>query len=454
VRLRHTALVLGLAGSLVASACSSGDNGTIQLITGEETDTFTETPVPTSLEIQTLDTSGNLTTIGSYALPTATIDLGSQNEGTVATIEVTGLANGTPVVFGASLPLLFGALASTTQPIFVQRVGEFARLPNPLSDDRQAPILGDVQGQYLFVGGGSLASIATTTQLYDFGAFAPLGAPPTLPFAPLSAVFEGTIAWLFGDGGTASYFDLSGQDATTTIPALPGASFADIAGGATVVGDNGVQFVVGATRTTGEPTTAVLEIDPNDTSNSNYPNGGPTWITLSAPRLGAAAAWVTGVGFVVVGGSPTAPGAEIVKSGATAGTALAYPPDPSTFAGATALSAQTVLVAGGLTSGGAGAARTIDLGCMTQCAPFPWATPFSVALASTQAFTMSATEAFVVGNELFTGATHAYTVTASTVTEVATKVPHANATAIWSPVGSIALVGGSDLIETFVVLSN
>jgi hypothetical protein len=229
------------------------------------------------------------------------------------------------------------------------------------------------------------------------------------------------------------------------------------------VGDNGVQFIVGATRTTGAPTSAILEIDPNNTSNSNYTlAGGPTWVNLSAPRLGAAAAWVAGRGLVVAGGSATAPGVEIVgvvSDGGNGnpltvtptGSPLAYPPDDTMSAGATALSSATVLLAGGLSATANDATpRTINLACASACSLSPWATSLPILMESAQAFTMSATEAFVVGSELFSGVTHAYTVTSAAVTEIPTKVPHANATAVWSPVGSIAIVGGSELIETFV----
>jgi hypothetical protein len=459
LRRRGSSLVLALLGLLpFASSCSSSDSGSIQLVTGGETDTFTQSPVPTTLTVQAVDTSGNVTTLASAPLSAATIDLGQQDESTIATIEVTG-SNSTGdsrIVFGASVPLIFGGLNGVTVPIFVQRVGQLARVPGGIGDTRQVPLLANVQGEYLFAAGGFPTSLATTTELYDFGGFSLLSSPPTLPLSPQSVAFVGTVGWFFASDGTATYFDLS-SGSSVSIPALAGGSFADIAGGATIVGDNGVQFIVGATRTSGTPTSAILEIDPNDTSNASYQNGGPTWLALSAPRLGAAASWVTGTGLVVVGGSATAAGVEVLaESGttgttATKGTGLLYPPDPSAFAGATTLSPSTVLVAGGVSATGTDpGVRTIDLGCMTSCSPNAWATPLTVPLGTAQAFTMSASEAFVVGNEVLTGATHTYTVTSTAMTEVPTKVTHTNARALWSPVGSIALVGGSDSIETFV----
>ena len=439
-----------LVTSCLGAACSSSDNGSIQLVTGEETDTFTRPPAPTKLRVDAVDSSGHVTTLSTTPLPAATVDLGTQSEATVAALEVTGLdASGNRIVFGESLPLLFGGLAGMTVPVFVQRVGELARLPGPLSDARRAPLLAQVQGQYVFVGGGAEASTAATTQLYDFGQLAPLPSPPTLPLVPQSVAFVGTVAWLIGSTGAADYFDFS-SNGQAALQAPAGGSFADVAGGLTVIGDNGVQFIVGATRTSGAATATVLEIDPNDTSNPNYPFGGPTWLTLTAPRLGAAATWVPGRGLVVIGGSGSAAGAELVSPGSTKGSALPYPPDPSGAGGATALSNEIVLVAGGYSATGDAGARTIDLTCTAQCAPVVWEPALPVPILFAQAFTIDPANAFVVGSEVLTGRTHAYRLTSATATEVPTKVPHSNARAIWSPVGSVVLFGGSDLMESFV----
>jgi hypothetical protein len=420
-------------------------------VTGGETDTFTRAPAPTRLRVDAIDSSGHLTTLSTTPLPATTIDLGSQSASTVATLNVTGLdATGARVVFGASLPLLFGGLSGLDLPVFVQRVGELARLPGPLGDARPAPLLAQIQGQYLLVVGGADASLARSTQLYDFGQMAPLSSPPALPLAPQSMALVGTVAWLLGSGGAASYFDFasSGQG---SITAPAGGSFADVAGGSTVAGDKGVQLIVGATRTTGTPTAAVLQIDPNDTSDTNYPFGKPTWLTLTAPRLGAAATWVSGRGLVVVGGSASAHGVEIVAAGTSRGSALPYPPDDSVAAGATALSGDAVLVAGGFSvTGGDPGARTVDVACVAQCAPATWEATLPVPIVNAQAFTIDPANAFVVGNELLGGSTHAFRLTSTTATEVPTKVPHSNARATMSPLGSIVVFGGSNLIESFV----
>jgi hypothetical protein len=448
----------------LAAACSSKDSGTVQVIITDPT-TFTATPPVTTLIVSALDTSGDpATTLATATLPATAIDLGVQNENDVDAIEITGTdATGVERVFGRSLPVQYGQLVGATLPIFVQRVGELAALPgDPLSDSRQSPTVSMFEGQYLFVGGGSDPSLATTSQIYDFAQFAPLPQPPTLPSAPLSIAFVGTVGLFIDGSGSARYFDFSSGGSSDPLTPLAGGSFADVAGGATVIADDGTEFIVGATRTT-TATSAVLEINPNDTSNSAYPYGNLKWLSLTENRLGAAATWVTGFGLVVTGGSMSASGVEVLAlpqttsataaAVATLGKALPYPPDPSVGAGATTLTVNTVLLAGGISPALVdGGVRQIDLGCPSSCVPTQWEASLPVAIVSAQAFTLPSggPPAFVVGNAPFSGTTHAYLLTTAAATEVKTKITHTNATAALSPLGSIVLVGGANDIESFV----
>jgi hypothetical protein len=439
----------------LAFACSTTDNGTLQILTTEP-NTFTGPPAVTTLTVEAIDSSGNATKLATASLPTSSIDLGKQDETTFAAIEVTGSdANGIPLVRGSSLAVQFGGLAGGTLPLFVQRLGDLVPLPgSQVSDSRQSPVISVFQDQFLFVGGGS--SAGASSELYDFLQFAPVPSPPTLPRIPASVAFVGTSAVLIDTGGKATYFDFSGSYAPYDLPPPAGGSFADVAGGATVISDlNGTQFIVGATRLTGAPTSAVLQIQlPTDTSNPPP----LAWLASSAKRLGAAATWVSGRGLVVAGGSSAAPGAELFSSegGSTnaaspTASALPFPADASLGAGATALDTQTVLLAGGITPDLQDAgARTLDLGCASSCTPKPWTPAFATAIWGAQAFTLGPAEGFVVGNAPLGGATHAYRLTTTAATEVPTAVPHTNARAAWSPVGSIVLVGGAGDIESFL----
>jgi hypothetical protein len=438
-----------------ALGCTSSAQGTIQLITDEEAGTFTKSPAPTELQVMAVESADASAVLATAALPTSTIDLGqlAANAAPVS-INVSGLdAKGTRRVFGASLPLQYGALADVSVPIFVQRTGEFARLPGPLGDSRAAPTLAVVQGEYLLIAGGSDSSLSETTQLFDFGAFGALGTPPSLPRVPKSIALSGTIAWLIDETG-GTYFDFSDSE-QLAIPVPPMGSFADVAGGATVIDSTGAQYIVGGTRTSGAASAKVLKVDPNDTSNAAYPYGNPSWLTLTAPRLGAAAAWVEGFGLVVAGGNDKGAGGagvEVVRSGSTSGAALPFPSDSSAGAGAAALDEHDVLLAGGETAALADpGVRAIDLDCTPSSSSSCIKTWGSLprVLATAQAFSWTVADALVVGNETTTGATHAFRLTPKGVTEVATKVGHTNARAVWSPVGTVVLFGGANVIESF-----
>lgn len=411
----------------------------LDIVTGDETDTFSRAPAPVELRVDSVDSSGNKSTLATLHLPATTIDLGSRDQSTVATLQVTGTdSDNNRVVYGQSIPLQFGALDGLTVPIFVQRTGELAGMPGPLSDARPEPELAVFAGRYLFVGGGSDATLATATQLYDFAAFAPLVAPPLLPRVPRSVAFVGVVALLIDDAG-ASSFDFS-QNTSSDATAPAGGSFGDVAGGATVFASDGSQYVVGATRTTGAPTSAVLAFDANGT---------PSWASLTEPRLGAAATWVQGRGLVVAGGSASGAGVEIVGPGAAMGYTLDYPADASTASGAATLDSGHVLLAGGTTlAGDSAGVRAIDLMC-AQCAPTPWGA-LPVTLSPAQVFASDASDALIVGDDS-AGTTHVFRATPTgPAQEVGTRVPHTGARAIVSPVGSVVLFGGASEIESFV----
>jgi len=471
--LRYRSLCLP-AFLALASCTSNQPSGALKIVTGEETDVFTRAPVPATLVVDSYAWSGSgtalsSTTLATVTLPATTVDLGSQPETTPSILTVTGLtsedAGAERVFFGATIPMDFGVLDGYQNwPVFVQRTGELARMPNPPSDTRTAPTLSIVSGRDLFVGGGSESASAATTQLYDLAVVQPYTAPPTLPVVPRSVVFDGNVGWLF-DLTSAAYFDLS-SGATSTISLPSGGSSSDIAGGATITDSSGVFYVVGGTRVSGV-SALVLEVDTANTSQSAYANGVPTWLTLNAPRLGAAATWVAGYGLVVIGGNTTADGAgvESIENGGTVGVPGAFAADSTTGSGAAAIDSHRVLVAGGVLSDGATDAgvRVLDLTCRQNCAPTPCLASLPSALGSAQVFDIDSVGAIVVGDDL-AGTTHVVRIaspdaswTSCSATEIPTKVAHTRARAVLSPPslivpGSFLLVGGAagGEIEAFV----
>jgi hypothetical protein len=444
------------AASLAPLACSSAEGGTLQLVTGEETDTFSQAPVPASLVVDSIDSSGSTTQVATASLPANAVDLGSFDPTAAGIIQVSGFTAaadagatlGNRILAGQSIVVLFGDLSGATLPVFIQRTGEMARLPDPPSDARPSPVTGVIEGRYVVVTGGTDPALAPTTMIYDLGSLSPVSPAVTLPITPTSMAIVGFIGWLINEAGVYQY-DFAGGTATSiTLPS--GGSVSDISGGSTVSAPDGSQYIVGATRATGPPTQAVLAID----SNNN-----PSWLTLADPRVGAAATWVPSVGLVVTGGSATAHGAEVIAvastTGASTGSPYAYPPDPSVGAGATALDGTHVLVAGGTLNGVTGAGvRVIDLSCTSGCSPSPWQ-PLGAPIGGAQAFAINTSSAVVAGSEppwsATPGLTHVYEVTSSASTEVPTKVAHTQAATIASPigvVGSVLLFGGAPAIES------
>lgn len=452
----------------VLSACSSTDTGTIQILIGEETDTFTATPVPSQIVISALDTSGDLTTLATASYPTTSIDLGQQNENTVANIQVEGEdPSGNELIFGQSVQVQYGAIASSTLPVFVQRVGENARVPNPLADSRSLPTLATLSSRFLIVAAGSDSSLSSTTVVYDFAQFDEVSSPPTMPVVPSSMAIVGTVGLLISSGspGSAAYFDFSGSSPTVTGVDPPGNApftWGDVAGGQTIYDTSGYIYVVGATQTSGSPTTAILQINTNDLSNTAYPTGNLAWVQLSEPRRGASAAMVPGVELVVAGGSASAAGVEILPVGKPMGTPCNYPFDPSVGSGMAELAnggTQFLIAGGALPASGADAGtqsagvRVVDVSnCVGDTyKPTPWSS-LPEPLTNCSVFSLnSGAQGFLVGSEIG-GLTHTFVLNSTAAIEIPTKVPHTNAVGFLSPVNSVLIVGGNDAgeFESFI----
>ncbi len=315
---------------------------------------------------------------------------------------------GTRVAWGETLPLELGAVSGLTLGVFVQRTGALSRLPSPLSDGRPAPLLSVLGGRYIFVAGGTDGTSNQTTNLYDLVSWSPLAAPPTFNFVPESLAVAQLAALAVSSTG-AIWLSLSSADSADAAGPRrrdESAAWADISGGATITStDQSTSFIVGATRTSGAPTSAVLIVSST---------GVLTWATLTTPRLGATAAWLDGYGLVIEGGNvtadSTASGVELLAAGSTEALAMAYPIDTTTGAGMTALDGSHLLVVGGATdpaTGGA-AARVFTVPCKTTaCAAAPWSAALPTPLTFAQAFAIDASSAFVVGRDA-KGAMHAY----------------------------------------------
>ena len=390
-RMRKRArLALGIVGCylIAAAACSTTLTGTLNIVTGPD-DGFAQSPQPTSLIVQFINANGDATTVAQTPLPAeAGFSLPPEPGDNVETVQITGFDDaGTAVVSGTSIPFALDQLSGITLNMFVQRTGQFSRLPSADGGTAQleggltnTTLLTTLYSRYLLIADGTGKSSAS--QLYDTLTWQLLPAPPSLPLPPLSLAYidtytgmdasteAGSISTLLtlGAEGGAVWLDLtdstgSAADAEVTFEAsAPNNaigkpfSFSLVAGGQTVVAPNnpgsGNTYIVGATRLTGKATTGVLRISPS---------GVPSWATLNTARLGAAAVFVNG-GVYVFGGSPATDGGsgpngvEFVPDDAfmtfIAAVSPGLPPDTTTGAGAVAFLDGTVLLAGGVLANG------------------------------------------------------------------------------------------------------
>lgn len=418
-----------LSLSLVALlSCKSDPTGTVQLTTGEETDVFSRAPAPTTLTVDRVAQDGTSSQIARATLPTDTVDLGQRDPTEIGALSVRGLdATGATVVRGETLFLQLGALDGATLDVFVQRTGELARMPaGPLAIGATKATV--VVGRYVLLTAGK------TGTLYDLLGLTTLSSAPALPRVAKSVATVGTAALLIDETGATTY-DLS-DTTTTEIPAPNNGTYAEIAGGDRFGASDTTQYIVGATRTTGDPTARILVIDTNSAAS---------FAGLTAPRAGACSVYVDGRGLVVYGGNATAAGAEILAPGATLATPLPFPADAVHGCGAALLDGTHVLIVGGTgATGDTGAglpARVLDLTCTTSCTPVAW--PDAIKLTTAQALPLAADAAFVLGDDA-TGASHAYRISAAAgMREIALKTPRSGGRLVFSPTGATHVVGGN-----------
>jgi hypothetical protein len=428
------ALAFVLAPTL--AGCSGTPTATLTLTTGDEADAFSRAPAPATLIVDAVDVDGNVQELARTPLPADDISLGDKGRTDVGAIRVRATdAAGNLLLKGETLFVQFGALESAPLEVFVQRVGELARLPRS-SGAAEAPLLGLTVSRYV------VAASGTGVSLFDLLLLKPITGLAALPRAARSFVTFGTAAVVIDEQG-ASTVDLSTGN-FSELPAPAGGTFAELAGGATVMAPDGSAYVVGGTRTTGGASQRVLVITKE---------GATSFASLSAPREGACATWVDGRGLVVVGGGDaTAAGAELLPIGLAQGTKLPYPADALKHCGASTLDASHVLVAGGVGStadvAGAAPARVLDLACSADCKAVVW--PGALPLVRADAFTLAPNAALLAGDDA-TGATRAFRASDTGLREVPLKAPRRGGRLLALPIkGTAAIVGGNAPIEQYV----
>jgi hypothetical protein len=473
---------------LVAILACSSPNATFQITTGGETDTMTAPPPVDSVILSAVDNTGVSTPLQSSPSPydpATTIDLGNPSQEAIVSIQFTGTAAGTPVVTGATPFAQLGALTGTV-PLFVQRRGECARItsptgtPGPFADGRSGALLA-ATGRMVYAVGGTTGGDAGILPFVGYDMLGLQNSSSTLPVAQqpqsfalvqlLNETADGdlAVAWLISaDAGVE--LGLSTQEdywPDASAPPNTMVTWADIAGGATVMGDDGpppTAYIVGGTAISSY-SNFIVALSPAGVGS--HGNG--------ARRQWAAATLTkTHQVFIYGGNGDTSAGAELVapfgtdESGnplpLTVSPLLGTPADATQGLAAAPLDNNTMVMAGNAdahtnnTASDGGAAMPwgnplqpfqVTLSCSSQsCDPTPWGVAIPMALigsttspSSPSLFPVGSGEFILVGDDS-SGNTHVYLLTSTATTEMQLKIPRQGARAVQFSTGQVIIVGG------------
>jgi len=335
-----------LAPALALAGCSEAPvERTLQIVTGHESDAFSKDPAVTAIHIEAKSVNG--TTFSADTTPGGSFDLGDVPEDEPLVVEVSGTsADGSVVVRGRSLTgILPGGFASPNIPVFVQRIGTWARPPGELERahvDAPVAVIGE---QYLMSSGGSGAAGANgaadakLSDFYDLLTWNGGAATDAMPHVARSIVGRPNGMLLIGEDG-ATFVDTTGTDYEVSWPA-PTGSFADIAGGRVVESPDGSSYVVGPTRTS-TPSQTVLVV------GSDF---ALSVLKTTVARKGAASAWAPSVGLVVVAGNASGSGLEVLSEGGSAFAARDFAADATEGAAAVVVDEGTMALVGGIDAG-------------------------------------------------------------------------------------------------------
>ena len=436
------AVVLGAIG-----ACSSPPLLNVEVSPGLEEGALLLDPAVTRIDLRASTPAGDDQVVRTTsAKPGGSFDLGELPDDLPVTFELTGVAaDGSTVARGRSISVPVGSVSEgQTLPLFIQRLGGFARpLGNVVRSHVRAPG-GVFQERYLMLTGGDSASDAAGPQDATFGDFYDLLAMAgadgkRFPRVAKSLVVRDTQVLTIDDTG-ASWTDLSAASSVDAT-APTGLAFGDVAGGAAIETPSGETWIVGATRDA-NPTAAILVVGKDAALSAK---------TLLVPRAGAAATWVSGTGLVVVGGSDVEPGVEVVPESGAAASAVPYPGDATAGAGLVPGVGSNVTVVGGVLAGQAASTRSIDLTCAVDCVPVPVGNATVDTIASRARAFLVAGATLLVGDDP-TGETRAFLVTigASDDTTSSVELPlrerRIGATPVAAPNGTLVIMGG-DLVS-------
>jgi hypothetical protein len=382
---------LAVMTASVACSSESPPPPEAHLSVGQESDTWSADPAPTRVRIEFVE-DAKRTVLTEANAPATVVSLQGSSiaVGTIGSFEATGTgAEGTPIVRGATVQFLVQEWANVTIPLFVGRASTWSRPTDNMENGRNHPVAVIVGSRYLLAAGGEVTDLnPAVPDVFDVIHWQTYPNQPALPRAPKTMVSVGD-ALLCIEDAAASWLNLI-DDRVATETAPMGLTFAEVAGGEVFGLEDGTSYVVGATRTGGEPTAKVLRIDKTGLLRA---------ITLATPRRGAAAGVVAG-NLVVWGGSAEGMGAETLNKNQDAFTVLPFAPDPTTGLGMATVDGTTALLAGGKdpVTGGPVAFRTFDVTCTADCVTSELTMAPALALQRTHVFSLASGHWLVTGD--------------------------------------------------------
>jgi len=429
----------GLLGVLLLPACSDNylTDGVVQISTGQESDAWTMDPEAKKVVLELVQ-STKRTTLANVPAPATRISLGTGGpQDVVANFEATAFdANANAVMKGWGVQLGVLGFESAQVALFMGRLGGLSRAPGNLVFGWPHPRVAVLYHGYLLISGGDDAS--ANLDVYDMARWVAAPQQPQLPKVPGSWAVSGSKLLVIDHTG-AVWLDMSTNKTSAVEPPVD-LNYESILGGETVVIPDGSQYIVGATRASGEPTDQVLRVDSDGTLHL---------LKLHTPRLGAAAAIADGQ-LLVVGGSDTGAGAEVENSAGTGFKELPFEADAKQGAAMVAVDDSTVILAGGRDPAGddeIAGFRTMDLNCAADCAQVEIANaPF--AYAHPRLFLLSDGQLSAVGEDAETGETHVFTFDPGighALVEFPLRTPRAGASAFLAPNGQVGVLGGTAL---------
>lgn len=436
--------------SVMAWGCSSSalPPSNVIFLDGHESDLWTVDPALARIEVN-LVTGDQRTLLGQAPAPTSglSVDSNSLPLGAFANFEAVAFDNHDAVsARGSTVTFYLDQTAALSVPVFVARSRGWSRPPGVLEHPHRKPAVVSALHQYVIAAGGEpLPGIdGSVPDFYDVGTWTTLPSEPALPRAPKSAGVVANQLLLIDETG-ASWLDL-GSEVVTAAMAPDGLTFAEIAGGQAVEMADGTLFIVGATRSTGDPTSKVLQVGTDGTLHA---------LALVTPRLGAAAGAV-GDKLVIAGGSAAGAGVEVLNATQSAFVTLGVAADATTGLGLAALDATTMLLAGGKdpTTGAPAQVRTLDVSCGAVCTASDLG-PMPIALRDARVFLPAASDLLVTG-ESDDGETHAFSLTTgaavATIAELPLRERRKGASPVIMANGQVALIGGvsADAAETAI----